>query len=143
MKQAENVVFGEALAAFEEVEFDCEGEAGDFSAELLDELYGGFHGAAGSEEIVYEDDALAGLDGVEMDFKGVGAVLKIVGNAGDGSGELAGLAYGNEAGVEAVSEGGAEDEAAGFDAEDEVDFAGNVVSRERINELRKSCFIFE
>ncbi len=32
VEEAEDVVFLEAVAAFEEVEFDGEGEAGDFSA---------------------------------------------------------------------------------------------------------------
>jgi hypothetical protein len=121
VKQAEDVVLLEAVAAFEEVELDGEGEAGDLAAELLDELDGGFHGAAGGEQVVDEDDALAGLDGVEVNLERVGAVFEIVGDAGDWRGELARLAHGDEAGIEAVGQSGAEDESARLNAEDEID----------------------
>jgi hypothetical protein len=143
VEEAEDVVFLEAISAFEEVEFYGEGEAGDFTAELLDELYGGLHGAAGGEEVVDEDDALAGLDGVHVDLQGVGAVLEVVGDAGDGGGELARLAHGDEAGVEAVGEGGSEDEAAGLNAEDEVDVFFDVIRGERIDEFGEAGLIFE
>ncbi len=46
-------------------------------------------------------------------------------------GELAGLAHGDEAGVQAIGERGAEDEAAGLDAEDEIDVLADVVLRRR------------
>ena len=68
VEEAEDVVVLEAVAAFEEVELDREAEAGDFSAELLDELDGRFHGAAGGEQVVDEHHALAGLDGVGVDL---------------------------------------------------------------------------
>jgi hypothetical protein len=71
VQQAEDILLGEAVAAFQEVEFDGEGEAGHFAAELFDQLERGLHGAAGGEQVVYEKHALAGLDGVEMDFKRV------------------------------------------------------------------------
>ena len=60
VEEAEDVVLAELGAAFEEVEFDGEADAGDFAAELADELDGGLHGAAGGEEVVDDDDALAG-----------------------------------------------------------------------------------
>ena len=88
MQEAEYVVLGKFGAAFEEVEFDGYGEADDFAAELLDELDGRVHGAAGGEQVVDDDDALAVLDGVEMDFERVGAVLEVVVDAGDLRGEL-------------------------------------------------------
>ena len=143
VEEAENVVIGEAGAALEEVELDGEGEADDFSAQLLDELDGGFHGAAGGEQVVDEDDALAGLDGVEMDFEGVGAVFEIIGDAGDGGGKLFGLADGDEAGIKAVSERGSKDEAAGFNAEDEIDLLLEVVGGEGVNELGEAGLVLE
>jgi len=143
VEQAEDVVLLEAVAAFEEVEFDGEGEAGDFSAELLDELDGGLHGAAGGEQVVDEDDALAALDGVEVNFEDVGAVFEIVSDAGDGRGKLAGLAHGDKAGVEAIGEGGAEDEAARLNAEDQIDLVFDVVRGEHVNELCEAGLVFE
>ena len=71
VQQAEDVVFLEAVAAFQEVEFNGEGEAGDFSAQLLYQLDGGFHGAAGCEQVVYKNNALAGLNGVHVDLERV------------------------------------------------------------------------
>ena len=58
-----------------------------------------------------------------MDLQRVGAVFELVGDPGDGRGQLARLADRDEPGVETVGESGSEDEAAGLDAEDEVDFA--------------------
>ena len=143
MEQAEDVVFLEAVAAFEKVEFHGEGKAGDLSAELLDEFHGRFHGAAGGEEVVDEHDSLAGLDGVLVDFQRVGTVLQVVSHAGDGRRELAGLADRDEAGVEPVGESGAKDEAASLDAEDEVDLLFDVVSSESVNEFGEAGLVFE
>ena len=49
VEKAEDIVFLEFVCALEEVEFDGEAEADYLSAELADELDGGFHGAAGGE----------------------------------------------------------------------------------------------
>jgi hypothetical protein len=143
VEEGEDVVVPEAVAAFEEVEFDSEGEAGYFSSELLDEFDGGFHGAASGEEVVDENDALAGLDCVGVDLEGVRAVLEVVSDANGGARKLFGFTHRYEAGVEAVGEGGAEDEAAGLDAKDEVDFFIDVVLREGIDELSKAHGILE
>jgi len=143
MEEAEDVVILEAIATFEEIEFHGEREAGNFSAELLHEFYGCFHGAAGGEEVVDEDDALAGLNCVIVNLEGVGAIFEVVGDTGDGSGELARLAHGDESGVEAVGEGGAEDESAGLDAEDQVDLLFDVVRSEGVNELGEAGLVFQ
>src|SRR5215469_3461490 len=120
VEKTEDIVVGEAGAAFEEVEFDGDGDAGDDAAEALDELNRGLHGATGGEEVVDDDDALAGKDGVLVDLQRVGAVLEVVLHGFGFGGELAGLADGHEAGVETVGERRTENEAAGFDAEDDV-----------------------
>ena len=143
VEEAEDVVVREARASVEEVELDGESQADDFSAQLFDELDGGLHGAAGGEEVVDEDDALAGLDGVEMDFEGVGAVFQIVRDASDGGGKLFRLAYGDEAGIEAVSERGTKDEAAGFNAKDEIDLLLEVVGGKGVNELGEAGLVLE
>ena len=143
VEEAEDVVFPEAVAAFEEVEFYGEGEAGDFSTELIYELYGGFHGAAGGEEVVDEDYALAGLDGVHVDLEGVGSVFKIVGDAGDGRGEFARLADGYETGIEAIGESWSKNETACLDAEDKIDLLFDVIGGERVDEFGESGLVFE
>src|SRR6201999_1624879 len=111
VKEGEDVVLREAGAAFEEVELDGDGDAGDDAAEALDELDRGLHGAAAGEQVVDVDDALAGLDGALVNLWRVAAVLEVVLDGFSGRGEFAGLADGNEAGVEAVGERGGEDEA--------------------------------
>src|SRR5215813_3203874 len=78
VQQAEDVVLRETLAAFEEVEFDSKSQSCDFAAELLNELDRRFHGAAGGEQVVDENNALAGCDGVHVDLERVGAVFEIV-----------------------------------------------------------------
>jgi hypothetical protein len=143
VEKAEDVVVGEAVAAAEEVEFDGDAEGGDFAAQALDEFDGGLHGAASGEEVVDDDDALAGTDGVLVDLEGVGAVLEIVLDGFSGGGELAGFADGDKAGVEAVGERGAEDKAAGFDAEDDVYVLADVVLREGVDELGEAGAVLE
>src|SRR5208282_2528009 len=115
-------------------EFDGEGAAFDDAAELLDELGGGGGGAAGGEEVVANDDTLAGLDGVFVDFEGVGAVFQSIGDGGGFGGELLGLSNGNETGVEAIGQSGSENEAARFDARNDVDGAADVVLAEPVNQ---------
>src|SRR5215212_11057992 len=93
---------------------DEEGDARDDAAGVLDELAHGAGGAAGGEEVVHDEDAVAAGDGVDVDFEGVGAVFELVGGGYGFPGELVGLAGENEALAGAVGEGSAEDEAAGF-----------------------------
>ena len=137
MEQAEDVVLREAVAALQEVQLDGEGQSGDFAAQLLHELDGGFHRAAGSQQVIDQHYALSGLNGVQVNLQRVGAVLQIIGHARDGRGQFVRLAHGHKAGVEPVGQGGAKDKAAGLDAEDEVDLAREIVRRQRVNQLRK------
>src|ERR1700710_625777 len=88
VQEAEDVVFLEFGSAFEEVELDGEAQADNLSAELADELHGGLHGAAGGEQVVDDENALAGLDGVEVDLEGVGAVFQVVVHASSLRGQL-------------------------------------------------------
>src|SRR5579875_3701375 len=143
MHQAEDVVVRKLGAAFEEVELDGNGEAGDFAAQLLDELHSGLHRAAGGEEVVDDDDALAAFYGIGVNFQRVRAVFEVVLNFGRGGGELLRLAHGDEAGVQAVSQRRAEDEAAGLDAENEIDVFADVVLGEGVDELREAVLVLE
>lgn len=136
-------MLGEALAAAEEIELHSEGEAGDLAAQFFDELDGGFHGAAGGKQVIYQQDALAGLNGIAVDLEGVGAVFEIVSDPGYRRGQLARFAHWNKTGVEAVGKRGAEDESARFDAEDEVDLALEVMRGEGVDKLGEAGRIFE
>src|SRR3712207_4653030 len=60
LEQRAHVVAVEALAAGEELKLDDEGEAGHFAAEPFDQLADGFGRAAGGEQVVGDEDAVAG-----------------------------------------------------------------------------------
>src|SRR5260370_41771480 len=66
------------------------GEGGrlDRAAQLLDEFGSRGGRAAGGEKVVADDHALAGLDGVFVDFERVRAVFQGVGDAGGFGREL-------------------------------------------------------
>ena len=49
VQQAEDVVLLKALASLQKVELHGEGQAGYDAAQLLHQLHGGLHGAAGSQ----------------------------------------------------------------------------------------------
>ena len=66
----------EPVAALEEVELDEEREADDLALEPLDELDRALDRAAGREQVVDDQDLLAGLDRVAVDLERVRAVLE-------------------------------------------------------------------
>lgn len=117
-------VFSEEGAAVEGAELDEEGDGDDVGTEVFEEFDGGGGSATGGEEVIDEEDLFAGEDGVLVDFDLGFAVFEGVGEAAGAPGEFAAFADGDEAGVEAVGDGGGEDEAAGVDADDFVDFRG-------------------
>lgn len=110
----------EFVAAGEVAKFDEHGDTGNLGSQRFDEFAAGFHGAAGGKQVIDEDDALAGLYRVDMDFKLVSAVLEFVAHLRFTCGKLSGLADGHKASREGLGHGGAEDEAAGFGSGDEV-----------------------
>lgn len=106
------------MSTVEEGEFDDEIDFDHGSTELLDEIGGGLGGAAGGEEVVDDDDTVTGCEGVAMDFEGGGAVFEVVGGFDGLVGEFSFFTNGNEGNAEEGGDGGAEDEAPGFDGGD-------------------------
>src|SRR5215210_2680353 len=118
--ERDDVVGLEAGAAVQVGEFYKEGDAGHGTTGVLDELAHRTGGSPGGEQVVDDEDAGTGRDGVIVGFEGVGPVLELVGG-GDGlAGEFVGFAGEDEAFAGAVGESGAEDEAAGLGGEDAV-----------------------
>src|SRR5260370_32075811 len=115
LDQGEDVEAAQLLAAVEESELDGEGGAFDCTPELLDEFGGGGGGATGGEQVIANDHALAGLDGVFVDFERVCAVFQGIGHARGFGGELFGLSNGDETGIEAVGQSGSKNETPRFD----------------------------
>src|SRR6266404_1029496 len=98
-----------------------EGGAFDRTAQLLDEFGGRGGRATGGEEVVADDYALAGLDGVFVDFEGVRAVFQGVGDA-DGFGrKLLRLSNRDKSRAKPVRQSGSKNESAGFDPCHHVD----------------------
>src|SRR5271163_2233009 len=96
MQEAEDVVIGELLPALQKVKLHGEGKPGDMSPELLHELYGRLHRPTRSQQVVYQDNVLTRLDGVEVNFERVRPILQVIGDAGRRSRQLPWLAHGNE-----------------------------------------------
>src|ERR1700682_1676111 len=106
------------LPPLQEVELDEEAHACQFGAAVAEQFRGGRGRAAGGEDVVDQQHFLSGDDGVVVDLQGVGAIFEDVLVALLCPGELAGLADGNEAGAEALSDTTTEDEAARLDGRD-------------------------
>ena len=107
------------------------------------ELGGGCGGAAGGEQVVADDDAVAGSDGVFVEFERVGAVFEGVGDGARFCGEFFRLSNGDETGAESIGERGREDEAAGFDAGDLVNFVAVVVVAKLVDEIVEALLVFQ
>src|SRR4029453_6498671 len=115
--EAEELIALDQLPAFEELELDQGGDADDLAPRAPDQAGRGRGGAAGGEQVVDDQDPLAGNDGVGVQLEGGAAVLERVLLGLDLVGQLAGLADGDEAGPEVVGHRRGQDEAAGFDAD--------------------------
>src|SRR6266852_8652208 len=109
----------------------------------MEDLYGAGGGASGGEEVIADDHAVTLFYGVFVDFERVRAIFEGVGDAGSFCGELFGFAHGDEAGAEAVSERGSEDESAGFDSGNDIDLVAVVVFAEEIDQGVEALLILQ
>ena len=95
---------GEFFTPVEEGQFNEKINFGDLDVKVvLDQLDGGRNGASGGEYVIHDENFLTGLEGIAMDFDGVGSIFKFIGLPMDGVGELTGLSH--EAGASAQSIG--------------------------------------
>src|SRR5882762_8880701 len=133
LDQGEDIYAVQSLAAVEKSEFDGEGGAFDSTAELLNELGGSRGCTTGGEQIVANNYALAGLDGVFVDFERVGAVFQGIRDAGGFGGKLLRFSNGDKSCAKPVRQCGSKNEAAGLDPRDHVDRVTVVVLAEPVN----------
>src|SRR5690606_28389417 len=77
-EEAEDGAGGEFIAAVESGEFHHERTADDVDAGFDGQLDAGLHGAAGRQEIVDEQDAIAVAVGVGVNLQRVAAVFEFV-----------------------------------------------------------------
>src|SRR5215217_3176078 len=132
--ETEELIALDQLSASEELELDQGGDPDDLASQPLDQTGRGPGGAAGGEDVVDDQDPLAGDDGVGVQLKGGAAVLERVLLGLDLVGQLAGLADGEEAGPEVVGDRGGQDEPAGLDADHLVDVAAAEVDHRLVDD---------
>src|SRR4051794_1377547 len=108
----------ESRAAIQERQFDDESCCNDRRAAFARERCRARGGAACGEQIVDEQDAIVGGEGVVVDLENAAAVFERVLAATRFPRQLARLANRNEAAAEDARDAAAEDEAARFDRGD-------------------------
>src|SRR3954451_17760593 len=118
-----DVVAFEAFAAVQELERDDEAEPDHLAAQLLDELDLRLRRAAGGEDVVVDEDALAAHDRVSVQLQRIEAVLERVLRAHRPPRELPRLARRDEPAAELARERPSRDEAACLRAQDQVGLA--------------------
>lgn len=74
----------------------------------------------GGNDIVDDQHLLTGLDGIGLHLEEILAVLLLVGLGHAGTGQLALLAHGDEAGTQAQGQARAHQEAAGLETHDDI-----------------------
>lgn len=121
-----NGVVAEFLASAQEIEFENEGESGDYSAEFLYQLAHGGGGPAGSQNVVDDQHPLAGFYGVGVEFENIGAIFKSVLDGDRLRGKLFRLADGDEASAKREGHGWGEEEAARLNADYDIDRSGAI-----------------
>src|SRR5690242_6166079 len=112
VQQGENVAALKLLAASKKVQLDDKPESANVRAEGFRQSNRGGGRTPRGEKIVDDDDALALLYGVFVNFEHVAAVFQLVLQPLGGSREFAGFAHRDEAGIQPVGNGGAKNESA-------------------------------
>src|SRR5262249_57841789 len=104
----------------EQRELDQEGCPDEHSAQPLDELERGRHGAAGGQQIVDREHTLAGSNRVLVNREDVGSILERVLLLDRLEGQLPPFTYRDETRAKLVRQGPAENEAARLDTDDQL-----------------------
>src|SRR5262245_35673889 len=108
-------------ASVQRHELDEECERVHLATEPTHQIARGARGAARGEEIVHDEHALPGPDGILVHFEAIGPVFEIVRGPHGFRRQLPFLAHRREPRVDPIRDGGPEDEAAALDADDDVD----------------------
>src|SRR3989442_9570170 len=143
LQMGNHVVSRQVVRPFEEFELDQEADPDDAPPELVHQAGRRLRGPAGGEQVVDDDDGLARLDRIFMNLEYCRAILERVGFRNLLAGQLALLAYGNEAGVEQVGERPSEDEAARLDPDDQLDGLAAIGPRHDVHGLAKGASVLE
>jgi hypothetical protein len=118
----------------EEGQLDQEGQPHHDAAGLFDEPEGRRHRAPRREQVVHDQDALAGRDGVLVHGQGVAPVLELVLDRDRLRRQLPELPDRDEPRAELVRQGAAEDEPPGLDPDDDLDTGLDVAGGELVQD---------
>ena len=143
LSDAKKAAHLEPGAAAEVGQVDDEGAADDLAAQPLHQLDAGFGGAAGGEQVVDQQDAFAGQDGIVVHLDHRLAVFQRVGLGDHRPGQLALLADRHEAGGELVRHRAAEDEAAGLEPDDLVEAHAGIGVQQLVDRHAKAARVGE
>lgn len=111
MGEGRHVLVGgsvELLGALKEGDSNNENIFDNGGVELLDKLASGFGGATCGDEVVDDEDARVGGEGIVLHFKDILAVLLLVDGLNTGAGELACLSDRDKGTAQPLGEDGAE-----------------------------------
>src|SRR5579864_3834576 len=143
MDERENVVAIELFAPLQEVEFEDKAQAAHLPVEFFDQFGDGRSGPAGGEHVVDDQHILPRRDGVFVDLKDVGTVFQRILDAFALGRKFLFFTNRDEAVAQSVGDGGRDDEATRFDAEDQVDRAGTVVPGEGVDDSLEPIRVFK
>ena len=101
-------------------QFHHKGETHQLTAHLLNQFSAGRCSAAGGQQVINDQHPGVVLKAIGDDLEAVRAVLEAVVDPNDLTGQLAGFANRAEANGIGGGQGGADDEAAGFDANNQI-----------------------
>ncbi len=101
-------------------QIDHEQRSGNLSTRTNKQLSSRKRGAASGDQIIDDEHAMTGLQGVVVDLQPIGSIFERVINAYSRAGQLPRLSNGKNSGTERARYGRAEDETPRFDPGDQI-----------------------
>src|SRR5437868_13178348 len=115
MQERVDVVAGQLLAPFQEIQLEDEAEPGHFAAEHFDQLRDSRGSSSGGQDIVNDKYVLSGCYGVLMNLEHIFAIFERILDAGALAGKFLFFSNRDESVAQSVGNRGSDDESAGFD----------------------------
>lgn len=123
----------QTLSALQGAQFDKKGCLDDVALQRLQQLQRRLHGAASGQDVIDHQHACPRHEGILVHFQGILAILQGVFDPQRGGGQFARFAHGDQAGVELIGQGSAENKAARFYAHYLVDVLAHVALGQEVD----------
>ena len=107
-----------------------------FTARSTDQINGRTGGAAGGDQVIYQQNALTRFDRIGVDFHGVGAIFQIIFLADGFPRQFTFFTHGHKTNTQLVGDCTAKDKATGFDPGDLVDPDASMGLHQFVNGMR-------